>query len=515
MRQVIFGVAALVVAGCGCEGSMDCGPERTPPPGCTVVMRGECPGQDWLSCCEGAVPMCRYDTCPSTPAACPPRTDVGPIDAPPMDATSVDAPIAPGTDAPVTSACTLRQPFDVGVTYTRTLHVTVGGTGDGSSMASALGDIEEALGDATPGTRIVVHPGVYTGGLYVSGITGTATAPIALHGEPGAILEGGGEALHVSASEYLVIEGFEARNTTANGINVDDGGDGSGGNHLVFRDLHIHHVGTGGNSDCLKLSGLDDFWVLGSEMHDCNAGDAIDMVGCHDAVIAGSHFHDSPGNGVQGKGGSADVLMHGNLFERIAQRSVNAGGSTGLEFFRPIDAPHEAARLMIVANVIVEPGDTPIAYVGCDACVFAFNTVVEPGMRIARILQETTDARFVPSRNGLFVNNLVVYEASVVSSSFRFVNIGGDTAPETFTFGSNLWYASDSPSTAPMIPAPIPAETGSISGMAPMLAADFTIPAASPAVGLGREVAALAGIPDRVGRCRGTPPAAGAYEPTP
>src|SRR5688572_2724467 len=156
--------------------------------------------------------------CPSCPADTGGRDAPG-TDAPGADVPGLDAPgtDAPGTDAPIASGCTLPQPFDVGFVYTRTIHVAVGGTGDGSSAASAMGDIEAALGMATPGTEVRVRAGVYAGGLYVSGIVGTAAAPIALRGEPGAILEGGGEALHVSASEYLVIEGFEARMTTANG----------------------------------------------------------------------------------------------------------------------------------------------------------------------------------------------------------------------------------------------------------------------------------------------------------
>jgi hypothetical protein len=74
-------------------------------------------------------------------------------------------------------------------------------------------------------------------------------------------------------------------------------------------------------------------------------------------------------------------------------------------------------------------------------------------------------ARFVPSRNGLFVNNLVVFAVADLSA---FVNVGPDTAPETFTFGNNLWYATDDPSFAgPTLTDGIPPETGSIIQMDP------------------------------------------------
>ncbi len=37
-----------------------------------------------------------------------------------------------------------------------------------------------------------------------------------------------------------------------------------------FRNLAIRDIGTGGNNDCLKLSGANDFWVLDSEFSNCS-----------------------------------------------------------------------------------------------------------------------------------------------------------------------------------------------------------------------------------------------------
>jgi hypothetical protein len=391
-----------------------------------------------------------------------PRADVPGLDAPEPDVPGLDA---PRPDAPSGPACDLPVAFDVGLTPTRTLHVAPGGTGDGSA-GSPLGDIEAAVRMATPGTEVLVHAGTYAGNLYVENVHGSATAPIWLRGEAGAVIDAGmsGEVLHVTEASYFVIEGIEMRNGATNGLNMDDGGTyDTPTHHVVLRNLYVHDVGTGGNNDCIKLSGVDDFFVLGSRIARCNAGDGIDQVGCHRGFLHGNTFSELSGGGIQMKGGSSDSLVHGNRFENVAGRGINAGGSTGLSFFRPIDAPFEAARLTLEANVFVtvgSDGGAPIAFVGCDGCQFIHNTVIDPQTWVARILQESVDARFVPCRNGVFANNIVVFDSADLRT---FVNVGGNTAPDTFTFRNNQWFARDDPGfTGPSLDPAIPPETGTV-----------------------------------------------------
>jgi hypothetical protein len=286
------------------------------------------------------------------------RVDAAGLDAPGLDAAEDDA-FTPGLDAPGLDAPGLDTPgldafaegcahppaaFDEGLSPTCTLHVAVGGTGDGSE-AAPFGDLEVAVRAATPGTDIRVHAGTHPGGHYVENVHGTATAPNWIRGEEGAVIDaaGAGEVLHVTEASYLVIEGLELRGSSANGLNIDDGGTPeTPTHHVVMRDLWVHDVGTGGNNDCIKLSGIDDSMVLGSRIGDCRAGDANDHVGCHRMVSHGNTFEATPGGGVQMKGGSSDNVLHGNRFLEVAGRAINAGGSTGLEFFRPIDAPFDA-----------------------------------------------------------------------------------------------------------------------------------------------------------------------------
>jgi hypothetical protein len=454
--------------------------------------------------------------------ACDPESD--PVDGGALDAEGSDVPPTDGSIPDVNvpdgelprdtsgSACPLPVAFDVGRSPSRVLHVTPTGSGDGTESAP-FGSIEAAIRATTPGTEVRVHAGAYDGGLYIENVHGSATAPIWLRGDDGAIIDatGDGEALHVTEASYFVIEGLEMHGASANGLNIDDGGTAdTPTHHLVLRDLFVHDVGTGGNNDCIKLSGIDDFFVLDSRIARCDAGDGIDQVGCHRGFLHGNRFSELAGGGIQMKGGSSDSWVHGNTFVDVAGRGINAGGSTGLEFFRPIDASFEAARLTIEANHFIRVGadsGAPIAFVGCDGCAFLHNTIIDPQSWVARILQESTDVRFVPSRDGLFANNIVVFDSADLRT---FVNVGGGTAPETFTFANNLWFSRDEPGfSGPVLSDGIPPETGGVIQMDPLLQGDEGFPCATGgANGAGLSMAEATA--DRDGQCWGPNPTIGA-----
>jgi hypothetical protein len=108
-----------------------------------------------------------------------------------------------------------------------------------------------------------------------------------------------------------------------------------------------------------------------------------------------------------------------------------------------------------------------------------------PGRWAIRILQETRSPDFVPCRNGLFTDNIIVFRSSQWSEGG--CNIGPDTAPETFRFERNLWYCLDRPDgSQPSLPAD---ETDGVYGEDPMFVdpegGDFSLKAGSPAEGRG------------------------------
>lgn len=418
-------------------------------------------------------------------------------------------------------ACGETPTFADGLTPSREVHVSAAGSDDGDgSTANPFRTLRRATMGIMPGTAVRMRAGTYPGDTYLSDLSGTATAPIWIGGVPGEalpVIEGGSQALHLSRVRYLVISDLEVRNQTANGINCDDGGDYANEDatrYVVFRNLFLHDVGSGGNQDCLKLSGVNDYAVLDSRFDRCGSGSgegsAVDHVGCHRGVIARNEFSNLSANAVQCKGGSADIEIRQNRMIDAGQRAVNIGGSTGLEFFRPplmMGAENSEARnIRVIANLIVR-GDTPFAFVGCVDCLAAANTVVDPARFLLRILQETASQggyTFAPARDGRVIDNIFYYARASLSDP---INIGPGTDAPTFVFSHNLWYAQDRTTDVPPLPS---AEVEQVIGMDPQLGADYAIGANSPAAGRGIAVQGVRA--DVTGRCYLDPPSIGAFE---
>jgi len=417
--------------------------------------------------------------------------------------------------------CDRVEAFGRGLNASSEIHVATWGsntTGDGT-VGNPYATIGRAASDAVPGSAIMVHEGTYAGGIYLSDLTGTVDAPVWIGGVPGEsrpVINGGGEGLHLTRARYLVVHDLEVRNAADNGINCDDGGDYGdplATHHVTFKRLWIHDIGSDGNQDCLKLSGLDDYAVVLSEFSNCGggtSGSGVDHVGCHQGLIARNIFHDLSANAIQSKGGSEDIEIRWNRFIDSGARSLNLGGSTGFTYFRPplstTEPNAEARNLRVVANI--EGSDAAVAYVGCVGCVVANNTIIDPENWILRILQETVTSppyTFEECRDGIFVNNLVVFDRSALST---YLNNGPNTAPDTFTFASNLWYAWDNPSQSePNLPV---TETNGIYGENPLLGPGYRIEPSSPAAGSGETTQWIWG--DMDGFCYTEPPSRGAFE---
>jgi hypothetical protein len=423
-------------------------------------------------------------------------------------------------------ACDTITTFESGLSPSRELFVdaTATGTGDGSS-GNPFATLAQAVAQAMPGTAVRIRPGTHVADGFLRNVTGTSAAPIWIGGVPGSarpVIAGGGQAFHLVRARYVIVHDLEVRGASSNGINADDDSqyaNADAARYIVFRNLFIHDIGAGGNQDCLKLSGLNDYWVLDSEFQRCGgggSGSAIDHVGCHRGVIARNVFSDLQGNGVQCKGGSDDIEIGRNRFSNAGERSVNLGGSTGFEFFRPplsTTAPNfEARNIRVIANDIT--GSTvPLAFVGCVDCAALNNTLVNPSNWILRILQETVTGAgftFLPAQDGRFLNNLVYFSRSDLST---YVNVGPNTQAATFQFANNLWYAHDTPASSR--PTDLPsAETNGIVGSDPQLTGaatgDYTIAGASPAAGAGQRAPEVRA--DLAGRCYTDPPSIGAHE---
>lgn len=351
-------------------------------------------------------------------------------------------------------------------------------------------DLQQALEAVTPGDTILIHQGLYNGGVFGDHIQGTAAQWIYIYAAPGhsVIFEGGTNAWQFSDAAYIHIKDIIFQHQTGNGVNFDDGGSyDTPAHHVIFEHCQFRDMNASGNNDLLKLSGLDSFQII-----DClfflgaEGGSGIDMVGCHDGIIMANHFEELGSNSIQAKGGTRNIRIERNKFKNGGERAVNLGGSTGLQFFRPLDAPYEAADLKVYSNIFM--GSTaPIAYVGCINTEVINNTIYLPEKWVIRILQETVDPdRFFPCRDNTFRNNIVVIDDRVMVE----VNIGPNTLPETFTLSNNLWFHSDDLNWAgPVLPV---TDFNNIVGLDPLFtkaeSESFSLLESSPAVGAGLDV---------------------------
>ncbi len=384
----------------------------------------------------------------------------------------------------------------------KTLHV---GTGFPYTV------LTQATAVALPGDTVLVHAGNYAGGLSISNLQGTSTKWIFILAAPNETVTfvGGGNAWQLSDAQYVHIRGFTFQQQTGNGFNIDDGGTfDTPSHHIVFEACIFQNINATGNNDLLKMSGIDDFEVKACRFLNGSAGGSgIDMVGCHKGNIHHCHFENQGSNSIQAKGGSRDIRIAQNLFKNGGLRALNLGGSTGLAFFRPIDATHEAAELKVYANMFVG-SQAPIAFVGCIDSEVINNTFYLPTKWVMRILQETVDlTRFAPCGRNAFKNNIIFHDSQVATDC----NIGPNTDPASFTFANNLWFHSQNATwNGPVLPS---SESNRVLGnplFANALIDDFSLQTNSPAIGKGSAVADP--IKDFTGVSYALPRSIGAFE---
>ncbi len=327
--------------------------------------------------------------------------------------------------------------------------------------------LEEALAGALAGTIIRLAGGDYGNGLRIEKRVGTEDRPIvitALDEFDPPVFRGGNQAIHFVECHHVTLRHVRVIGCRWNGINADDGGTyDSPSTGMVFENIVVEEIGPNGNHDGMKLSGLVDFAV-----RDCRiagwGGSAIDMVGCRRGRIEGCFLEGRSGfsqaSGIQAKGGTEDVVIRRNFFREAGHRTINLGGSTGLDFFRPEVRNFEARRITVEGNHFVG-SMSPIAFATSVDCVVRRNTIVNPRKWVVRILQEQPVDRFLPCQGGRFERNLVVFNERVRT----FVNVGPDTLPETFVFEGNAWFCCDA-DRRPTLPVE---ETGGIYQVDPRL----------------------------------------------
>lgn len=385
----------------------------------------------------------------------------------------------------------------VSVSISRTLEV-----GSGREFSN----LQSAAAQAQPGDTILIRNGVYGGGDYIENLQGTTDKWITVKAEPNenVLFQGGSQAFHLIDPAYLRIEGLTFAGQTGNGVNIDDGGTyNSPAHHIIIDNCTWASMNATGNNDELKMSGVDDFIVRNCNfLNGAAGGSMIDMVGCHLGIFEGNTFFNAGSNCIQAKGATKDITIIRNSFINGGERAVNIGGSTGLQFFRPLGTLYEASNIYVHSNYFA--GSTaPLAFVGAVNCEVVNNTISHPSRWAIRILQETTEPGFLPCGNNTFRNNIVIFNTAQPA-----INIGGNTAPETFTFSNNLWFNPDNSSwSGPNTPVTEPDRLVNID---PLLTDSLTLSESSPAIGGGYAVSGPSH--DFFGKPFATPRSMGATE---
>ena len=353
-------------------------------------------------------------------------------------------------------------------------------------VVSTVPELRSAASRAKPGTAILVAPGTYESGVFLENLHGTEGQAIVIRSQnpkSPAVFKG---SIQLSSVSYVDLIFLRIEGAKTNGLNIDDGGKvDKPSHHITIRNLQVMDLPKG-NHDGIKLSGVQDFRAENCHVERWG-GSGVDMVGCHRGIIVNCSFRDGGDSGVQGKGGTSEVVVRQCRFLNYGQRGVNLGGSTGMEFFRPpvasMGAAKYEARNLKVEGCTFIGGVSPVAFVGVDGAEFSFNTIVNPERWAVRILQETRAEGFVPCRNGLVADNLIVYSGL---ESARLVNIGDATSPQTFKFNRNWWYRSDAPDRSkPNLPV---TEAGGTYGVDPKVTVEgmqVVLGAGSPASKVG------------------------------
>lgn len=371
------------------------------------------------------------------------------------------------------------------MTYATTYHI-------GSGYAYVK--VKDVAPLVVPGDTIMLHDGIHPAQGTIQNLHGQAGAWIYIMGAPqeNAIIEGGVEGIKFSEASYLHISRLTIRNSGwQNIVNIDDAGTyATPVHHIIIESCVFRDILGQGNHDILKLTGVDSFEVRNCRFINGSYGDGagIDMNGCHNGIIEDNYF-ELPGRfALQMKGGCKDIVVRRNHFNGGCERTIHIGGSHPITHFRPLGAPYEASDIWVYSNLFIG-GLSPIAYVGSVNSHVVNNTFIEPENWIIRILQEHTDPSLLPCGNNSFINN-IVYTGPLYQNGN--LNISSNTAPQTFTFRSNVWYMYTDPSWAgpPNLPA---ANINSISGVDPlfkdMAGGDYSLMPASLAIAHGQHVA--------------------------
>jgi len=305
-------------------------------------------------------------------------------------------------------------------------------------------ELSAALEAAREGDEIALEPGTYAGQLYRENLR-QVTIRSADRDNP-AVIQGGDYGLHLADPVQVTLADLVFQGQAENGINIDDADSyETPARDISLINITVKDIVNSGNHDAIKMAGVENFIIDGARIENWgDDGSAIDFVGCRNGLVQNSLLIHTAlkvgGSGIRPKGGSKDIVIRANRIELpvATGRAIQAGGSTDAEFFRFADGDndYEAAGITIEGNVVIG-GGAAFSWVNIDGGVVHHNLAQGQAPWVMRILNENPGTAIVVTKNGQFRDNEIAFATGGEFNSA--VNVGDDTAPETFQFAGNRW----------------------------------------------------------------------------
>ena len=317
--------------------------------------------------------------------------------------------------------------------------------------------LREAVAAARAGDEVRLAAGTYllTGGNLTLAASGTAAHWIALRGPaegaPAIVDLGGGGELGIAGS-YVLLEGVEIVHGGGNNLHVAPRT--ATVHDVIVRRCHIHGLASGPGA-AIKVNrnndaraGVERIYLEDNDCSEAIGNALIDGVGVHQAVARRNHLHDNAkgSHGIFFKGGSSEILIEGNLIQRIrGNAALQLGGNTGPAFFDPAHPDQEGVDQLARNNVIADCDDSIFEVRGVRRGRIDHNTVLtHTGFAILRFAKGNVSGGGSCGNDEIeFGNNLVLSEGAAPQFARN------DAGSVHLSFGPTLWGGTFANSSSP------------------------------------------------------------------
>jgi hypothetical protein len=201
------------------------------------------------------------------------------------------------------------------------------------------------------------------------------------HADPQPLQAGAG--IHIAGAALLANQSANANGALNNAIY----GQYQPSHHILVQNVTIQNLfeldaesgekSSGQGNDGMKFNQVEDLWVKNSSVRETSRH-GIDNVGVHRALFSGNLIANSGGGqGLEAKGGSADITVERNTFYRV-RRVALGGENTDATYYFSQDGryDYEALRFVLRNNLIIDAREAAIDFAGCSDCAAVGNSIL-------------------------------------------------------------------------------------------------------------------------------------------